>query len=277
LDANTSACLVEMYRIQYRVQGTTQWSTKTALGSGLCNFGLTTTSKRLWNLTPSTVYQYRVKAWYCSSSASTWSPISTFTTLDPCPNVLNFAVGTPLTTRATFTWTVPSAPYSFVRIKLRVDTTGASWLTAGGFGVMYPTLTRNKNGLTAGQSYLASSRTWCNPLGGAHKALAWTSFIYWTQPGTLIRINSENSSIGNLTIYPNPSRDVFNISFVSEEKQNLEVRLLNVIGEQLIAEDLKQFVGEYTKEIDLTNKAKGIYFLEIETDDGIINKKLILQ
>ena len=106
-----------MYRVQYREQGTTAWSTKTALGSGLCQFGLLTTSKMLWNLTPSTVYQYRVKAWYCLSSASTWSPISIFTTLDPCPNVLNFAVSTQTNTRATFTWTAPSAPYSFVRIK----------------------------------------------------------------------------------------------------------------------------------------------------------------
>ncbi|MGY8980738.1 MAG: T9SS type A sorting domain-containing protein [Flavobacteriales bacterium] len=29
--------------------------------------------------------------------------------------------------------------------------------------------------------------------------------------------------------------------------------------------------------MDLTNNAKGIYFLEIETNDGVINKKLILQ
>jgi len=70
---------------------------------------------------------------------------------------------------------------------------------------------------------------------------------------------------------------VFNISFISEEKQNLKVRLVNVIGEQLIAEELKQFIGEYTKQIDLTDKAKGIYFLEIETEDGVINKKLMLQ
>ena len=55
------------------------------------------------------------------------------------------------------------------------------------------------------------------------------------------------------------------------------MRLVNVIGEQLITEDLKQFIGEYTREIDLTEKAKGIYFLEIETEDGVINKKLILQ
>ena len=142
---------------------------------------------------------------------------------------------------------------------------------------MYPALTRNKNGLTAGQSYLASSRTWCNPLGGAHKALTWTSFIFWTQPGTLIRIDSENSSIENLTIYPNPSRDIFNITFISEEKQNLTVRILNVIGEEVYKEDLQQFIGEYVKSINLEQYNKAIYFLEIETDDGVINKKLILQ
>ena len=56
-----------------------------------------------------------------------------------------------------------------------------------------------------------------------------------------------------------------------------KVRILNVIGEELINESLEQFIGEYTKQINLTNNAKGIYFLEIETNDGIINKKLILQ
>jgi hypothetical protein len=83
--------------------------------------------------------------------------------------------------------------------------------------------------------------------------------------------------IANLTIFPNPSRDKFNITFTSETIQNLRVRILNVIGEELINESLEQFIGEYTKQINLTNNAKGIYFLEIETNDGIINKKLILQ
>jgi len=277
-DANTSACLVEMYRVQYREQGTNAWSTKTALGSGLCNFGLTTTSKRLWNLTPSTVYQYRVKAWYCLSSASTWSPISTFSTLDPCPNVDNFAVSTPTNTRATFTWTAPTAPYSFVRIKLRVDTTGSTWLAAGGFGVMYPALTRNKNGLVAGESYRASSRTWCNPSGGPYKALAWSPFIYWTQPGGSIRIDGEGSAaITNLEVYPNPSRDIFNVSFVSDEVQNLEMTITNVVGKVIYTTDLEQFVGQFTKEVNLATYPKGVYFLKITTDQGMVTKKLTLQ
>jgi hypothetical protein len=53
--------------------------------------------------------------------------------------------------------------------------------------------------------------------------------------------------------------------------------VLNVIGEEFVNNELQQFIGEYTKQIDLTNNAKGIYFLEIETSGGVINKKLILQ
>ena len=70
--------------------------------------------------------------------------------------------------------------------------------------------TKNKNGLVPGESYRAKSRTWCDPNGGAYKAPSWTSFIYWTQP-TSIRLEG-GSAINNLTIYPNPSRDVFNVS-----------------------------------------------------------------
>jgi hypothetical protein len=52
---------------------------------------------------------------------------------------------------------------------------------------------------------------------------------------------------------------------------------LNVIGAEVYREDKQQFVGDYTKQISLDNYGKGIYFLEIETNNGIINKKLILQ
>ena len=55
------------------------------------------------------------------------------------------------------------------------------------------------------------------------------------------------------------------------------VRVLNVIGEVVYTESLEKFIGEYTKAIDLVNYTKGVYFLEIVTNDVIINKKLILQ
>ena len=66
------------------------------------------------------------------------------------------------------------------------------------------------------------------------------------------------------------------MTFTSEDVQNLEVRIINVIGEVVYTEDLVQFVGEYTKQVDLATYTKGVYFLEITTDNEVLNSKLIL-
>ena len=150
----------------------------------------------------------------------------------------------------------------------------SDWFTIGGSGVSYGTFTKDKNGLTPGESYRGQARTWCDPNGGPYRADTWTSLIYWTQP--VVRIEG-GTSIANLDVYPNPSRDVFNVTFTSDDVQDLEVRVINLVGEVVYTENLEQFVGEYTKLIDLATYTKGVYFLEITTNNGVVNKKLILQ
>ena len=78
-------------------------------------------------------------------------------------------------------------------------------------------------------------------------------------------------------IYPNPSEDIFTITFTSKEKQNLQLRVLSLLGVEVYTESLESFVGNYSKQIMLGKYPKAIYFLVIETEDGVINKKLILQ
>ena len=99
--------------------------------------------------------------------------------------------------------------------------------------------------------------------------------MIWTQP-TSIRVD-ELSSISSLEVYPNPSRDVFNVEFTSESKQSIEVRVVNLLGESIFTENLENFEGEYTHSFNLSEYSKGIYLLELDTDNGIVNKKLILQ
>ena len=162
-----------------------------------------------------------------------------------------------------------------MRLQGRVDTVGSSFFNIGGVGVPYGTYSKNKNGLVSGTTYRVKSRTWCDPNGGAYKSPSWTSFIYFTMPGSS-RLE-QSSVINDLDIYPNPSRDVFNISFNTEQKQDITLRIRNIVGEEIYTEDLKQHDGTYTKAISLENYPKAIYFLEIETTQGTINKKLILQ
>jgi beta-glucanase (GH16 family) len=277
---NSSSCTVDQYRIKYREVGTSSFIQKTMGGPvGSCTYGNQRVDKLLLNLTGNTNYEYQMKAWYCGSAASLWTAWNTFTTSNDCPNVGNFTVYGANPTKATFDWDASNGSYNFARIKMRIDSisnpVGSDWFQVGGFGVLYGTYTKNKNGLVAGETYRAQARTFCDPNGGAYNSLAWTSLATWRQP-TSLRLEG-GSAIANLVIYPNPSRDIFNIRFTSEEIQDLRVKVLNLIGEDLINESLEQFVGEYTKEIDLARYTKGVYFLEITTNDGIINKKLILQ
>jgi hypothetical protein len=87
----------------------------------------------------------------------------------------------------------------------------------------------------------------------------------------------EEHNINNFKIYPNPSSDIFNITFNSETIQDLSIRILNVVGAEIYLENKADFIGEYTKQISLDDYGKGIYFLEIRTSTGVVNKKLILQ
>ena len=276
---NSSTCTVDQYRIRFRAVGTTSWTQKTMGGPvGSCTWGNQRIDKLLLGLTGNTTYEYEMKAWYCGGGTSSWTGLSTFTTADNCPNVGNLTAVGANPTKATFTWDASNGSYEFVRLKARVDSisnpTGSDWFQIGGAGVAYGTYTKDKNGLTAGETYRGQARAFCDPNGGAYFSLTWTPLVYWTQPTSRIE---GGTAIANLDVYPNPSRDLFNVTFTSEDVQDLEVRVINVVGEVVYTENLQQFVGEYTKSIDLESYTKGVYFLEITTNSGVVNKKLILQ
>jgi len=84
-------------------------------------------------------------------------------------------------------------------------------------------------------------------------------------------------SIVKCEAFPNPSRDVFNVKFTSLVRQDLEVRIINSIGEIVYIDNINNHIGEYSNSINLENHSKGVYLLELDTDNGMINKKLILQ
>ena len=84
-------------------------------------------------------------------------------------------------------------------------------------------------------------------------------------------------NINNLTVYPNPSNDIFNIVFNSNTKQDIDVRVHNVLGEVIFSESLKDFNGDYNRSVDLSQYPNAIYILQLNTKNGILNKKLVLK
>tara|TARA_B110000003_G_scaffold240932_1_gene247881 strand:- start:1182 stop:2642 length:1461 start_codon:yes stop_codon:yes gene_type:complete len=83
--------------------------------------------------------------------------------------------------------------------------------------------------------------------------------------------------LAGLSVYPNPSNDIFNIVFNSNTKQDIDLRVHNVLGEVIFSESLKDFNGDYSRSVDLSQYPNAIYILQLNTKDGILNKKLVLE
>ena len=84
-------------------------------------------------------------------------------------------------------------------------------------------------------------------------------------------------NINNITIYPNPSKDIFNIVFNTNTKQDVDLRVHNVLGKVIFSESLKDFNGDYNRSVDLSQYPNAIYILQLITKDGMLNKKLVLE
>ena len=81
----------------------------------------------------------------------------------------------------------------------------------------------------------------------------------------------------NVLIYPNPSTGEFIIEMNIPKPTDLEIKLLDVIGQLIYEKKLNKYVGAYQKSIYVGAISKGIYNLQLISNEGIINKKIIIQ
>jgi hypothetical protein len=76
------------------------------------------------------------------------------------------------------------------------------------------------------------------------------------------------------TVYPNPSSGKFSIS-VKELDQPFDINVYNLIGE-LVFRWQSSDNGPANVEVNLSKHAKGVYFVELDTDKGNVLKKIII-
>jgi len=79
-----------------------------------------------------------------------------------------------------------------------------------------------------------------------------------------------------LEVFPNPTNSSFTISFLSSEKQTIELRIYNPLGKQVYFSREEIISEKFEKEINAGNWSDGIYFLQLKTKDGNISRKVML-
>ncbi|PCJ80306.1 MAG: hypothetical protein COA57_15065 [Flavobacteriales bacterium] len=88
-------------------------------------------------------------------------------------------------------------------------------------------------------------------------------------------IPESNISNINFKIYPNPNDGNFELRIENEELRNAEVTIYNVLGERVYETYVRYQVSGIR--IDISSLPKGVYFLQLKTAAGTVNRKIMLQ
>ena len=83
----------------------------------------------------------------------------------------------------------------------------------------------------------------------------------------VLHFNSSSTSEAMVQVYPNPSKDVFNVKGEGIRK----VEVVNAFGQVVYAQE----VGNDTVQIDLGNYANGVYMLRVVTEKGIETQRIV--
>jgi hypothetical protein len=86
----------------------------------------------------------------------------------------------------------------------------------------------------------------------------------------------EGFSSQDISLYPNPAKDHVNLDLKFREPQNCAVRVFNSQGKLVFQMQFTNTI-ENVLPIDFSNKAKGLYLLEIASEYQSVTKKLIIE
>jgi hypothetical protein len=93
---------------------------------------------------------------------------------------------------------------------------------------------------------------------------------------TAINVGIISSLEPNVKIYPNPFNSQINLEILLNTQENIKINIYNLMGQLLWSENISG-QREIFRTVDLDAFAKGIYFINIQSNSQIISRKIVKQ
>jgi len=92
-----------------------------------------------------------------------------------------------------------------------------------------------------------------------------------------VNTKKRDLDVENLKFSPNPSDGKINLSFTLEDQKEVTINIYDINGNVVYTETVRDFQGTYQKEIDISDKGTGAFFLQIVQGLYDVIKKIIIQ
>lgn len=81
----------------------------------------------------------------------------------------------------------------------------------------------------------------------------------------------------SINVYPNPNDGNFLVSFESNNKKTIELRVTDIVGKTIYFKKVVNSLGKHQEEIHLNSLNKGVYLLQVNSDGKSQTYKLIIK
>jgi hypothetical protein len=86
-----------------------------------------------------------------------------------------------------------------------------------------------------------------------------------------------NLNPSDLNYYPNPNDGIFNLKFNLEQKGEVTVKVMDIMGKEVYKETILDFGGMYDNEVNLSGHEKGVYVLQIVQNKKVLSRKILIE
>lgn len=94
-----------------------------------------------------------------------------------------------------------------------------------------------------------------------------------TRPGQQTKPGDDKT----LLLYPNPSTGIVHLTINNLQGKKAQLSVLNVIGSVMYRETLTEMNDRYTKMLDLSKFANGLYYVRLEANNTSQMCKLVIR
>ena len=88
---------------------------------------------------------------------------------------------------------------------------------------------------------------------------------------------SNEFDVSAVSLYPNPASQEFTLNLGDNSSNNINVSIVNNLGQQLKHYDQSAFNVSSQANFDVSNFASGLYFITINIDNHTTVKKLLIE
>ncbi len=86
-----------------------------------------------------------------------------------------------------------------------------------------------------------------------------------------------NTSELNLTVFPNPMFNAFNLEIKSTDIKKMKVALYSLSGQVYFQENIELEQGAFAKKYNAADLAAGIYIVEVLSDKGVLTQQMLVK